>query len=139
MPNIIKRTFLTVFVALQLVIVPISFMPQTAQAFTILPDCNGDLNGDGNFVTPCTFQHFLDLLKNVIEFIATFLMAPAIAIALAWAGMLVMTSGGNAAKRTEAKDIFVKVGLGIVFILGAWFIVEAVYSGLGYGGFLQFN
>ncbi|MFT5360119.1 MAG: hypothetical protein ACI88L_000601 [Candidatus Paceibacteria bacterium] len=139
MKTIIKKTILIPLIAMQMF-----FIPAVVFAATIIPDCNNvviqaGLPNAGQFVTACNFGHFLELLSNVIRFIALNLTAPAIAVAIAYAGFLIMTSGGDTGKRKEAKEIFVKVGLGLMFIIGAWVLVHALYSGLGYGGFLQFT
>jgi hypothetical protein len=144
MQTIIKKTILIPLIAMQMF-----FIPAVVFAATIIPDCNQviETSGDnkGQFIiengvsTACNFGHFLELLSNLIRFIALNLTAPAIAVAIAYAGFLIMTSGGDTGKRKEAKEIFVKVGLGLMFIIGAWVLVHALYSGLGYGGFLQFT
>ncbi len=142
-----------------LLIVPMIFMqlfamPSLALAVdnggspgNIIPTCNQDIYGEGHtpisqigqFEDPCDFEDFIQLIRNVIRFIVLYLTLPALVLAIAWAGFLILTSGGNAGKRTEAKDVLLKVVMGLIFMIGAWFIVEMIYSGLGYGGFLQFT
>jgi hypothetical protein len=142
MKNLIQKTFLIPLLALQLFVFPV---PATAQVIVspgnIIPDCNTAIDQEGHFVegTECNFGHFILLIRNLIGFVAAYLMAPAIAAAIAYSGFLFLASAANPEKRKEAKGVLGKVILGVFFVLGAWFIVEAVYSGLGYSGFLQFN
>lgn len=115
----------------------------------IIPDCNrgvvqsgehiGQLANSQGEYDPCDFEDLIQLIRNIIRFIVLYLTAPALTIGFAYAGFLLLTSGGNSGKRGQAKDMLGKVAMGLVAMIAAWFIIEAIYSGLGYGGFLQFS
>lgn len=55
---------------------------------------------------------------------------PVAAGVLAWAGFIMMTSGDNAGKRSEAKKMILKVFIGFAFILSAWIIVGTITNTL---------
>ena len=82
---------------------------------------------DGTTANPCTFAKLVELVQNLITsmvVISTFLAAAA----FAYAGILLLTSGGSEGKKDEAKKIFTKVLIGYLWILGAWVIVYTIIS-----------
>jgi len=118
----------------------VSFAQTGGTPGNIIPDCNQTINETtGQFDNPCDFQDLLQLLRNIIRFVVFYLTLPALTLAIGYAGFLLVTSMGDPGKRTNAKDILVSVAIGLFFMFAAWFIVEAIYSGLGYGGFLDFG
>ncbi len=75
----------------------------------------------------CTFSDLITLAQNVITaliLISTFLAV----IAFIFSGFLLLTSGGNELKKTQAKEIFRKVLIGYLWILGAWLLVYTITS-----------
>src|SRR3989344_3845931 len=75
----------------------------------------------------CNFSHIFILVKNLINaliFISTFLAV----IAFAWAGIILLTSGGSEASKDKAKGIFKKVLIGYLWILAAWLIIYTISS-----------
>ena len=86
------------------------------------------LVGDGVCNGPdCTFASLITLVKNLITdliTLSTFLAA----IAFAYAGFLMLTSGGSESAKTKAKDVFMKVLIGYLWILGAWLLVYTITS-----------
>ena len=75
----------------------------------------------------CTFSDLITLAQNVITaliLISTFLAV----IAFIFSGFLLLTSGGNESKKTQAKEIFRKVLIGYLWILGAWLLVYTITS-----------
>lgn len=94
----------------------------SAQGFDLIV-CNGP---------DCTFNHLITLAQRVITaliLISTFLAV----IAFIYSGFLLMTSGGNESKKTQAKEIFRKVLIGYLWILGAWLLVYTITSLLNPG------
>ncbi len=75
----------------------------------------------------CTFNHLITLTQNLITdlIILSTLLAT---IAFAYAGLKLLTSGGNESARKEATDIFLKVLKGYLWILGAWLLVYTISS-----------
>ena len=82
---------------------------------------------DGTALDPCTFEKLTLLVKALINnlvILSTFLAV----VAFAWAGFLLLTSGGNEAGKTKAKKMLGKVLIGYLWILGAWVVVYTVTS-----------
>ncbi|MBI2086731.1 MAG: hypothetical protein HYT69_00970 [Candidatus Zambryskibacteria bacterium] len=76
---------------------------------------------------PCTFEKFMELIKNGITdlvIISTFLAI----IVFVWVGFKLMTSGGNEKAWTDAKGMLWKVVLGYLWILAAWLVVYTITS-----------
>lgn len=96
------------------------------------------LAADTKNLIPCTdncgFNELMSLINNVISFILFKLAIPIAAISFAYAGFLLVTSGGNTERKSKAKSIFTNVALGLVFAVAAWLIVNTVLSILGYDG-----
>jgi len=86
----------------------------------VVPACAG---------STCHFSDLVQLVKKVLDYILA-ITAPIAAIMFAYAGFLYLTSQDNPGKRTKANSIFVNVGIGIFFVVGAWLIVKAVLVGL---------
>lgn len=88
--------------------------------------------------TPCHgengWNNLMTLINNVIRFIFIDLTIPIAAISFAYAGFLLLTSGGEAAKKTKAKKIFLNVAIGLIFIAASWLIISTILSVLGYSG-----
>ncbi len=83
---------------------------------------------------PCTFGHLIELTQNLITdlvIISTFLAVAA----FVYAGIILLTSGGNEGKKDKAKKIFTKVLIGYLWILGAWLLVYTITSVLLKPGF----
>ena len=108
-------------------------------ATPIVKDADGNETG-GVIGNPCEWDDFMKLINNVVKFIFVDLALPISAIMFAYAGGLLMFSGGEAGKRTQAKKIFTNTVIGLVIVAGAWLIVHTVLSILGYtdAGFFGF-
>ena len=104
------------------------FIPNNSKC--LIP-CNGTETTviNGKTVTGCTFDHFVQLGQNLINFLIV-LSIPLTAIAFAWAGFLMVTSAGSEEKIKQGKAIFGKVLVGFIFILGAWLIVYTITTAL---------
>ncbi len=70
----------------------------------------------------CTFADLMALGRNIVNFLIL-LSIPLAAIAFAYSGFLLLTAGGDVGKRGKAKEIFVKVLWGFIFVISAWLIV----------------
>lgn len=76
---------------------------------------------------PCTFEKLVELVRVLITdlvYLSTFLTVAA----FAYAGYILLTSGGNTSARDRAKGIFLKVLIGYLWILAAWLIVYTITS-----------
>lgn len=83
---------------------------------------------------PCDFNFFMDLINNIINFILYFMAIPIAAIMFAYAGFDLVISGGEASKRTQAKNIFTNAVLGLILAAASWLIIKYVLMILGYNG-----
>ncbi len=83
---------------------------------------------------PCDFNGVLHLINNVVHFILFFLAVPIAAIMFAYAGFILLTSGGSTEKKSKAKNIFLNVAIGLIFAAASWLIISTVLSILGYDG-----
>lgn len=95
----------------------------------IVPDCT-DVNGK------CLsgFNEFMTLINNVIYFVLFGLAIPISAIMFAYAGFLMLTSGGDTSKVGTAKTIFTNVAIGLILASISFLIVNALLSILGFDG-----
>ena len=84
-------------------------------------------NSPPNFPESCGFSHLILLTQNLINnliVLSTFLAVAA----FAYAGIILLTSGGSESAKTKAKDVFLKVLIGYLWILGAWLLVYTITS-----------
>ncbi|MBU0611821.1 hypothetical protein KKA39_02210 [Patescibacteria group bacterium] len=80
----------------------------------------------------CGFNELICLINNVIQFILFRMAVPIAAIMFAYAGILLLFSGGDTSKRSKAKSIFTNVAIGLIIAIAAWLIVETILTLLGY-------
>ena len=88
-------------------------------------------DADGTISNPCGFNNFIDLINDIITFIIVNLAIPIAAIMFAYAGFLLVTSGGATEKKEEAKKIFTNVAIGIILVAGAFLIVQTILMLIG--------
>lgn len=82
----------------------------------------------------CDFNMFLALINRVANFLLVYIAFPFIGIVVAYAGFLLITSGGSESKLKEAKGMIWNVVIGLVVALLAWVIIKLVLSVFGYQG-----
>lgn len=84
---------------------------------------------------PCNFDSAMQLTNNVIDFLLKYLATPLAAIALCYAGAILIFSGGSGEKKTKAKRIILNVIIGYIIALAAWLIIHTIlYDALGFKG-----
>jgi uncharacterized membrane-anchored protein YitT (DUF2179 family) len=88
----------------------------------------------GEIIEPCTFNHLLTMVNNVVDFVLFRLALPIAAILFAYAGFMLITSGGEVGKKKKALGVFWNVGLGLVIMAAAWLIINTILSILGFDG-----
>lgn len=96
--------------------------------------CGNDKDADGKIVNPCGFYDVLKVIDKVINFVLFKLALPIAAILFAVAGIKLIFSGGNSGAKSEAKNIFTSVVIGLAIAAGAWLIVHLLLQILGYNG-----
>ncbi len=99
----------------------------------LVPDCGYNIktiSNDEGTGRMCGLADIITLIQNIIEYIFI-LVLPIVAIVFAYVGYLYLTSGGNTAKHTQAKQAMTNLGIGILIILAAWLIIKSVLTTLG--------
>lgn len=90
--------------------------------------------GKGNSAS-CDFNDLMTLVNTVIDYVFKYLAVPIAAIMFAYAGIILVTAGGEAASaRTKAKGIFTNAAIGLVIAAAAWLIIKTILSILGFDG-----
>lgn len=117
-----KLVFITALAIIFSWSLPVSYIWSAAPPPSpgIVPVCEGD---------NCDFQDFLQLLDNVFETIL-WLAVPLASVAIAYAGIILVTARDDSGKRNEAKGILWAAILGLVIVLAAWLIVNTVLDTL---------
>ncbi|MFA6177614.1 MAG: hypothetical protein WC694_01835 [Candidatus Paceibacterota bacterium] len=88
----------------------------------------------------CDFNAFMALINKVIKFILFDLVIPISAIMFAYAGFLMVTSGGSTEAKNRMKSVFTNTVLGLIIALAAFIIIRTILSILGYeGDWIGFN
>ena len=81
----------------------------------------------------------MSLINDVIRFILFKMVVPIAAIMFAYAGFLMVTSGGSTEQWSKAKKIFTNVAFGFIIAVAAWLIIRTILLILGYeGGWIGF-
>lgn len=78
---------------------------------------------------PCAFSDFIRVVGNILNGTMIVISIYA-AISFMYAGYAYLTSGGNQEKVSYAKNIFWKVFLGYIIILGAWAFIYMIENTL---------
>lgn len=73
----------------------------------------------------CTFNDLVCTANRVVEFVMFYVVPPIAVIVIVIAAINLMTSSGDSAKLTAAKQTLIWIILGLVVIYGAWAIVKS--------------
>ena len=82
----------------------------------------------------CDFNMLIVLVNNVVDFLIFTIGFPVVAIVVAWAGILLLTSGGNSGAKDKAKTMLWHVVVGLILALLCWGIIKLILVALGYQG-----
>jgi len=101
----------------------------------IVPECNtGPIDdspgGTGQYLKPCDFNFFMDLINRLIKFLLFVIATPLVALILMYTGYLYITSGGNAGQVEKVKHILLNAVVGYVIALAAWLVVNTITTTL---------
>jgi hypothetical protein len=105
-----------------------AFLPLASHAFTLIP-CGNSKDASGKTQDPiaisndCDFNDFIKLGQNVMNALI-FISIPIATIAFTYVGIVLLTAQGNTGKIQKAKDVAWNVGIGFIFVLFAWLIVN---------------
>jgi hypothetical protein len=109
----------------------------------LVPDCNtgtidqqvaGTATSGGHYTNACDWDALMNLINNIINFLLFYLAAPLAALAICYAGFLLLTGGANEHNRTQAKHIIMNVIVGYIIGLAAWIIIKTILTWLGFQG-----
>lgn len=102
--------------------------PESGEEFT-----GGLVPCDGVTIN-CDFEKLLILINKVIRFLIFVIGVPIVTLMFAYAGFMLLTSGGNPSKKDEAKSLIFNATIGLIILLAAWLIVRTVLVIFGYTG-----
>jgi len=94
-----------------------------------LVPCGTDIPGR---TRACDFNAFIDLIVEATRFVLFYLAMPIAAVMFAYAGVILVISGGSSESKTKAKNIFFNAFIGLVLAAGAWLIIKTLLVILGY-------
>ncbi len=75
----------------------------------------------------CKFPHLILFVKNLIKDLVL-IAFPLTAVTFAWAGFLILTSGGDKGKLEKGRGMLIKVGIGFAWIVGAYILVTFIIN-----------
>lgn len=108
------------------------------QLFPSLSTCFSKTNTDGTINGGCGWKELgpivNELLKNIVllgVFIATLMIF--------YAGFVLVKGEGSAESRSRAKAIFLNIVIGMVLLVGAYYIVEFALDTIGLNSELRQN
>lgn len=106
--------------------------PAAEPPYNGLVSCgNTNQNGD---LDECDFNDLIVTINRVINFLIFYIAFPIVALVAAWAGIKLLTSGGDPGAKKSAKEMMKKVIIGLVIALLCWIIVKLILMTLGYQG-----
>ncbi len=112
------------FVITLILVLFISVVPFVSSASIAIPCGKGE--------AMCSFNDLFVLINNIIKFFLVYLLLPFVILLIVYSGFLFMFSGANEEMRTKGKKIFKNIVIGILLILGSWFIVYTLFKAFGY-------
>lgn len=77
---------------------------------------------------PCDFEDAMQLIRNIINFLLFTIATPIAGLVICYAGFILITSGGSSENKTKAKHVLLNVIIGYAIALGAWIIVNTIFS-----------
>lgn len=83
------------------------------------------LFGSSRLINPLTADNIPELVRRIVNFIFV-IGVPIVAIAIIYAGFLIVTSAGNVEKAKSGRQALVAALIGGAILLGAWVIGEAL-------------
>lgn len=120
------------------------FMPFIPVYAAITPDCgkvetittivNGKTITTSGITKPCDFDQLMVLVNKVINFLLMVIATPLAALAVCYAGFLMISAGDSSEKVSKAKGILKNVVIGYIVALAAWLIVKTILVSLGFNG-----
>ena len=110
----------------------VTAVPATDAQGKAIVDAKGNPVYNYAIGTPCGLNQLVQLVNNIINFIIVDLAGPIFAIVIAYAGFLLITSGGNSEKANKAKGALLNALKGFLLVLVAWLIVKTILNAVGF-------
>lgn len=124
------------FLVLAILVVPLFSFAADPPHSGLVPPCGEDPD-TGQCIWG--FKELMSLIYNVIRFILFKMVVPIAAIMFAYAGFLMVTSGGSVEQAGKARTIFTNVALGLIIAVIAFLVIKTLLSILGFeGGWIGF-
>ncbi len=76
----------------------------------------------------CTYQEFMDLIQNALNFMIYVIAKPIATMLLAYAGFNMITSGGSEAEYTKARKMLTNILIAYAVMLSAFLVIKLVFS-----------
>ncbi|MFA6257006.1 MAG: pilin [Candidatus Paceibacterota bacterium] len=125
-----KITHFVTFLVLALMLV----MPFVSLAEDPVPE-PGLVPCTNTLTDPCDFNALMEMVNKIIDFLLFKMFVPIAAIMFAYAGVIMVTSGGEASgERAKAKKIFTNTVLGLIIAVAAWLIISTILTLFGFNG-----
>lgn len=91
--------------------------PIGVAAFSLIP-CDG-------VTVKCEFPQLVQMIQNIVNFLFI-LIAPVAIIVFSIAGFKILIAGSDSGARNDAKRMFGKMAMGIVWMMAAWLLVYLI-------------
>ncbi len=101
--------------------------PYTTNSGSLIPLCDPALTP--NQGGACGLAKFTQLLANIIGFL-NMVMIPLAGCMIAYAGFILLTSGGNAERVSKAHGMIKIAVIGVIILLGSYILVQFVFNAL---------
>ncbi|GEM_PF-439076 len=98
---------------------------ETAPNIPSIVSCSGVISS--GTLPACNWCTFVQMIGNIIQY-SIYLAVILSSLMFAYAGFLFMTNNGKAANITKAWEIFRRTIYGIIAILAAWLIINAIMT-----------
>jgi hypothetical protein len=82
----------------------------------------------------CTINDFFVLIKKIIDFLVQDIALPVAVVVLIYAGIMILTSGGNEGKKSKGTDALWFAVWGMLITFAAWLIVDTIIKWFVVGG-----
>lgn len=74
----------------------------------------------------CTWNHLLQLVRNVINFLLFIIAIPLAVLLVAWGGVLILVSGTNPSNVNKGRTIIYQTLISLAIAFLAWLIVNTL-------------
>lgn len=119
--------FTTILSAVLLVIPIFVFAAETGAFHLVI--C-GTIVENNVVMNPCTICDLFVGINTIIRFITLYLATPLCIIAFLVGGFWILVSGDSPDKRTKGKDAITYALLGMLFIFGAYLVINLILGNL---------